>query len=338
MKPLLKLYRLAVLGIFVVALLVSASPAAAEVREVRIARQYGLGYLPLIVAEQQHLIEKHAKAAGLGDVKVTWATLGGGSATNDALLSGSVDYVSSGVAPLVVLWAKSNGAVKGLAALDTSPLFLNTSNPNVKSIRDFGDKDRIALPAVKVSIQAIVLQMAAAKAFGFENYARLDKLTVSMKHPDAMAALLSGRSEINGHLTSPPFMFQELDNKGVRTVLNSYDVLGGPHTFNVISTTRTFYEANPKVNRAVLAAIEEADEFIKKNRRAAAEIYIKSSGTKESPSDLLSQLNNPALGYSTTPTNISKFADFMYQTGTIKTRPKDWKDLFFPAVHGKKGS
>jgi len=312
--------------------------AAAEVKEVRIARQYGLGYLPLIVAEQQHLIEKHSKAAGLGDVKVTWATLGGGSATNDALLSGSVDYVSSGVAPLVVLWAKSNGAVRGVAALDTSPLFLNTNNPNIKSIRDFSDKDRIALPAVKVSIQAIVLQMAAAKAFGFENYARLDKLTVSMKHPDAMAALLSGRSEINAHLTSPPFMFQELDSKSVRTVLNSYDVLGGPHTFNVISTTRTFYEANPKVNRAVLAAIEEADEFIKKNRKAAAEIYIKSSGSKESLTDLLSQLNNPALGYSTTPTNVARFADFMYQTGTIKTRPKDWKDLFFPAVHGKKGS
>lgn len=312
--------------------------AAAEVKEIRIAKQYGLGYLPLIIAEEQRLIEKHAKAAGLGDVRVTWATLGGGSATNDALLSGSVDYVSSGVAPLVVLWAKSGGAVKGLAALDTSPLFLNTNNPNVKSIRDFSDKDRIALPAVKVSIQAIVLQMAAAKTFGPENHAKLDKLTVSMKHPDAMAALLSGKSEITAHLTSPPFMFQELDNKRVRTVLNSYDVLGGPHTFNVISTTKTFYEANPKINKAVLAAIEEADEFIRKNHKAAAEIYIKTSGTKESPNDLLSQLNNPALGYSTTPLNITKFADFMYQTGTIKTKPKDWKDLFFAGVHGKKGN
>jgi NitT/TauT family transport system substrate-binding protein len=312
--------------------------AAAEVREVHIAKQYGLGYLPLIVAEEQHLIEKHARAAGLGDVKVTWATLGGGSATNDALLSGSVDYVSSGVAPLILLWAKSNGAVKGLAALDTSPLFLNTNNPNVKSIRDFGDKDRIALPAVKVSIQAIVLQMAAAKAFGFDNYAKLDRLTVSMKHPDAMAALLSGRSEVNAHLTSPPFMFQELDNRNVRTVLNSYDVLGGPHTFNVISTTKKFYEANPRVNKAVLAAIEEADDFIRKNHKAAAEIYIKNSGSRESTADLLAQLDNPKLGYSTTPTNIGKFADFMHQTGTIKTRPKDWKELFFPAVHGKKGS
>jgi NitT/TauT family transport system substrate-binding protein len=159
-----------------------------------------------------------------------------------------------------------------------------------------------------------------------------------MKHPDAMAALMSGKSEVSGHLTSPPFMFQELDNKNVRTVLNSYDVLGGPHTFNVISTTKTFYENNPRVNKAVLAAIEEADDFIKKNRKAAAEIYIKNSGSKESIADLLAQLNNPSLGYSTTPHNISKFSDFMFQTGTIKTKPKDWKELFFPAIHAKKGN
>jgi NitT/TauT family transport system substrate-binding protein len=133
-------------------------------------------------------------------------------------------------------------------------------------------------------------------------------------------------------------MFQELDDKRVRTVLNSYDVLGGPHTFNVISTTKGFYEANPRINRAVLAALEEADEFIRKNRKGAAEIYIRNSGTKESLADLLSQLNSPSLGYSTTPLNVTKFSDFMYQTGTIKARPKDWKELFFPAVHGKKGS
>jgi len=51
--------------------------ARAEVKELRLAKQYGLGYLPLIIMEEQHLIEKHAKAAGLGDIKVTWATLGG---------------------------------------------------------------------------------------------------------------------------------------------------------------------------------------------------------------------------------------------------------------------
>jgi ABC-type nitrate/sulfonate/bicarbonate transport system substrate-binding protein len=313
-------------------------PARAEVKEVRLAKQYGLGYLPLIVMEEQRLIEKHAKATGLGDIKVSWATLGGGGAVNDALLSGSVEYISSGVAPLIVLWDKSKGAVKGVSALISTPNYLNTNNPAVKTIRDFTDKDRIGLPTAKVSIQAIILQMAAAKEFGPANFSKLDKLTVTMKHPDAMAALLSGKSEITGHLTSPPFMFQELDDKRVRTVLNSYDVLGGPHTFNVITTTKAFHDNNPKTYAAVFAALEEAVAYINKNKKAAAELYQKASKTKESLDDLLKEINQPSLAYTTTPVNITKFSDFMYQTGTIKTRPASWKDMFFPNVHGKKGS
>lgn len=311
---------------------------SAEVKEVRLAKQYGLGYLPLIIMEEQRLIEKHTKAAGLGDVKVTWATLGGGSAMNDALLSNSVNYISSGVAPLVVLWDKSKGSVKGVSAIISTPNYLNTNNPAVKSIRDFTDRDRIGLPSVKVSIQAIILQMAVAKEFGQENYAKLDKLTVSMKHPDAMAALLSGKSEISGHLTSPPFMFQELDDKRVRTVLNSYDVLGGPHTFNVVTTTKAFHDNNPKTYAAVFAALEEAIVYINKNKRQAAEIYQKASKTKESLDDLIKEISQPTLSYTTTPLNVSKFSDFMFKTGTIKTRPNSWKDLFFSNVHGKQGS
>jgi NitT/TauT family transport system substrate-binding protein len=321
-----------------VLMIAAVIPALAEVKEVRLAKQYGLGYLPLIIMEEQKLIEKHAKASGLGDIKVSWATLGGGGAMNDALLSGSVDYISSGVAPLVVLWAKSNGAVKGVSALISTPNYLNTNNPSVKTIRDFTDKDRIGLPTVKVSIQAIILQMAAAKEFGQENFSKLDKLTVTMKHPDAMAALLSGKSEITGHLTSPPFMFQELDDKRVRTVLNSYDVLGGPHTFNVITTTKAFHDNNPKTYAAVFAALEEAVAYINKNKRSAAEIYQKASKTKESLDDLVKEISQPSLTYTTTPLNVSKFSDFMYKTGTIKTKPNSWKDLFFPNVHGKQGS
>lgn len=321
------------------ALLMSISfPAEAEVKEVRLAKQYGLGYLPLIIMEEQRLIEKHTRAAGLGDVKVTWATLGGGSAMNDAILSNSVDYISSGVAPLVVLWDKSKGAVKGVSALISTPNYLNTNNPAVKSIRDFTDKDRIALPSAKVSIQAIILQMAAAKEFGQDNYARLDRLTVTMKHPDAMAALLSGKSEITGHLTSPPFMFQELDDKRVRTVLNSYDVLGGPHTFNVITTTKAFHDNNPKTYAAVFAALEEAVTYINRNKRSAAEIYQKASKTRESLDDLIKEISQPSLAYTTTPLRITQFSDFMCRTGTIKTKPNSWKDLFFPNVHGKQGS
>jgi NitT/TauT family transport system substrate-binding protein len=316
----------------------AAVPAVAEVNEVRLAKQYGLGYLPLIIMEEHHLIEKHAKAAGLGDIKVSWATLGGGGAVMDALLSGSVDYISSGVAPLIVLWGKTHGAFKGVSALLSTPNYLNTNNPTVKTIRDLTGKDRIGLPTVKVSIQAIILQMAAAREFGQGHYSQLDRLTVSMKHPDAMAALLSGGSEITGHLTSPPFMFQELEDKRVHTVLNSYDVLGGPHTYLVFTTSQAFHDKNPKTYAAVFAALEEAVAYINKNKKASAEIYRKASKTKESLGDLLKELNQPTLSYTTTPQNITKFSDFMFKTETIKTRPNNWKDLFFPNVHGKKGS
>jgi NitT/TauT family transport system substrate-binding protein len=334
----LMLSSLPVLLLAAVLMVAAVIPARAEVKEVRLAKQYGLGYLPLIIMEEQKLIEKHAKAAGLGDIKVSWATLGGGGAVNDALLSGSVDYISSGVAPLIVLWDKSKGTVKGVSALISTPNYLNTNNPAVKSIRDFTDKDRIGLPTAKVSIQAIILQMAAAKEFGQENFAKLDKLTVTMKHPDAMAALLSGKSEITGHLTSPPFMFQELDDKRVRTVLNSYDVLGGPHTFNVITTTKAFHDNNPKTYAAVFAALEEAVTYINRNKRSAAEIYQKASKTKESLDDLIKEISQPSLAYTTTPLRITQFSDFMHKTGTIKTKPGSWKDIFFPNVHGKQGS
>ena len=50
--------------------------AHAEVNEVRMSKQFGLPYLPMIVIEAQQLIEKHAKAAGLGEVKTTWTQRG----------------------------------------------------------------------------------------------------------------------------------------------------------------------------------------------------------------------------------------------------------------------
>ncbi|HSM92677.1 MAG TPA: ABC transporter substrate-binding protein [Anaeromyxobacteraceae bacterium] len=314
------------------------SPARAEVREIRFARQYGLGYLPLLVLEDQKLIERRAAAAGLGDVKVTWAILGGGAPSNDALLSGSVDYISTGVAPLVLLWAKSGGKVKGVAALGSTPVVVNTVNPAVRTVADFGEKDRIALPSVKVSIQAVVLQIAAEKAFGAAGWNRLDPLTVSLKHPDAAAAILSGRSEITAHVASPPFVEQELADKRVHAVLSSYDLLGGPHTFNVLSSTQAFADANPKTFAVVYDALAEAIAWIRKNPKAAAETYLRVSGSKEPLASVLAQVQDPTNEYTTTPKRVGVFADFMARVGTAPARPKGWRDLFFPTVHGQPGS
>jgi len=289
--------------------------------------------------EDEKLIEKHAKAAGL-DVTVGWAKFAGGNVMNDALLSNSVQFASGGVAPLVTLWARTKGNldVKAVSAINSMPLYLNTRNPSVKTLKDFTDKDRIALPAVKVSIQAVTLQMAAEKAFGEGQYARLDPLTVTMSHPDAQTALLSGQSEVNAHFSSPPFQYQQLQKPGIHTVLNSYDVLGGPATFNVVWTTSKFRSENPKLYDAFVKALDEATAQINNDRRAAAEAYLRISKDKATVAEILAMLNDPGIVYTTTPQNVMKYVDFMFKVGVVKVRPDSWKDLFFPNTHGAAGS
>ncbi len=318
--------------------LVTNAAALAETGEVKIAPSYGIAYLPLVVMEQNRLLEKHAKSAGLGDIKVIWVTISGGAGMNDALLSGNVDFVSGGIPPFSLLWEKTHGAVKGVSALSAMPIFLNTRNPSIKSIRDFGAQDRIALPAVKSSAQAIFLQMAAEQVFGEGNHARLDAQTVSMSHPEATALMLSGKGEIDSHFTAPPFQYRQLEQPGIHTILNSYDVLGGPATLFMLWTTAKFHDANPRTYAAFLAALAEANEFIERDRRSAAELYLKKSKEKTSPENILKMLDDPQTQFTATPQNVMKTALFMHKTGTLKTRPESWKDLFFPEIHHLPGS
>ncbi len=314
--------------------------ARAELTEITVAQQYGISYLPLMLMEEQKLIEKHARANGIPDLKVGWAKFAGGSVMNDALLSNSLQFASGGVGPLVTLWSRTKGNldVKAVAAINSMPLFLNTRNPAVKTIKDFTDRDRIALPAVKVSIQAVTLQMAAEKAFGEGQQNKLDALTVTLSHPDAQVALLSGQSEITAHFGSPPFQYQQLKNPAIHTVLNSYDVLGGPATFNVVWTTSKFRAENPRIYAAFAKALDEAIGQINADRKAAAEAYLRLSKDKDTVQDILAMLNDPAIVFTTTPQNVMKYVDFMLKTGTIKTKPDSWKELFFPDVHALPGS
>ena len=90
-------------------LLAVTGTSRAEVSEFKIAEQYGISYLPLMIMEDQKLIEKHAKAAGIADLKVTWSKFAGGNVMNDALLSNSLDIATGGVGPFITLWARTKG-------------------------------------------------------------------------------------------------------------------------------------------------------------------------------------------------------------------------------------
>jgi NitT/TauT family transport system substrate-binding protein len=228
--------------------------------------------------------------------------------------------------------------VKGVAAINSMPLYLNTINPDVKTLKDFTEKDRIALPAVKVSIQAVTLQIAAETVFGPGQHGKLDALTVSMGHPDGMAAMMSGRSEITAHFTSAPFMYQELADARVRKVLDSYEVLGGSHTFNVVWTSSRFQKENPKIMQAFLTALDESIKFINANQKEAAEIWVKAENSKMPAAEAERIIRLPENEWTTVPKKIMAYADFMSRTGMIPVKPESWKDAFFEEIHGRPGN
>ncbi|HVI51886.1 MAG TPA: ABC transporter substrate-binding protein [Candidatus Sulfotelmatobacter sp.] len=311
--------------------------AAAEVSEVRFARMQGLGYLQIYLIDDLKLVEKHAKEEGIA-LTARVIPLNQPTGIIDALLSGGADVGASGITPFITLWDKTrnNAGVKAIAALNSQPAYLNTNNPNIRSLRDFTEKDRIALPAVKVAYQATILQMAAEKEFGA--YDRLDTLTVGLAHPDAATALLSGKSEITAHFTSPPFQTQELADPKVHKLLSSYDITGGPATFSGIYTTARFHDDNPKAIKVILAALEEANQIIKTDPRRAAEIYVRLDNAKLSVAEVEAILRDPEIVYTLVPQSITKYTDFMSRVGTIGKKPASWKDLFFPEIHALPGS
>lgn len=327
-------------AIAVVAIAIPSMRAHAETHQVSLAKQFGDSYLPLMVMEHKHLIESYAKKEGLGDVEVHWISVSGGAAANNALLSGSIDFVSGGVGPMLQFWSASEGKVKGMAALNAVPLLLNVNRPNVKTIADLTPHDKIAVPAIGVSMQAVVLRMAAAKAFGPNNSRKLEGLTVTMKQADAAIALISGKTEITGHFANSPFEFQELDHPNIHTILNSFDVLGGPATFGAIWTTSKFHDDNPKLYRAVLDALREAMDIINSDKKAAAQLYVTLSRSKLPTDFVYKILTDPKIGYqySMTPVATMKYATFMHASGQLKLQAKSWKDYFFPEIHELPGS
>ena len=314
--------------------------ASAEVNQVTIGRAVSVAYLPVMVMESRKLLEKHARAAGLGDVKVSYAVMTGGTQLNDALISGSLQIATGGVAPFLVIWAKTHGniEVKGLSPFNSTPLYLNSRNPTVKSIKDFTENDRIAIVAPKSAIQAILLQIEASKVFGPENYAKLDHLTVAMPLADAAAQLIAGGGQITADFTVPPFSYQELADPHVHTVLTSTQILGGPATYGVAYASADFVKANPKLSNAFLAALREAIGFIHSDRHGAREIFLATFKTKPRVDVIDKMMGDPEITFGQTPQNMTKFVEFMNRIGILKVKPDSWKDLFFPEVHDRAGS
>jgi NitT/TauT family transport system substrate-binding protein len=335
-----KLHFMAVVASLVVAP-VASQAAYAETSEVRMATQFGIGAMPMIIIEQKRLLEKHLAAEGLPNVKVTWRQFPGGNPMNEGLLSGSLDIVSAGTTVFVTLWAKAKGtpvAVRGIGAVSAMPLLFVTRDPKVQKLQDLDDNDRIAVTTLKVSVHAILLQMAAEKMWGPSEAGRFDKLTVQLPHGDAAAALMSGASEVNNHFSAPPFQEVELKKPGLRRITSAQEILGGPASYFVAYTTEKFRKDNPKIYKAFFDALQDAQAMINNDPEGMASVYLDQSKDPVTVGEAVALIKEPGAIFDMTPRSVQTFAAFMAKRGLTKVAPESWKDLFFPEAHNLPGN
>jgi len=314
-------------------ILASAGPnrAGAEVPEVKIVAQNGSNYLPLYVMQGHKLVEKHLAAKGLASTAVTWTRLAGPSAIIDSFLAGAVHFSGQGVPSTALIWDRTRNTIgaKAVSAMVASNIWLMTRKPELKSLRDLTDKDRIALPSVKTSAQALFLWTAAEKEFGPGQWGKLDHLTVSLPHPDAMAAVLNPSGEITVHAATSPYA--DLEKKaGLHAITDLYAVEGGAVTGLNFVSTEQFRKANPVTYDAVVAAFNEAIGWINADKRRAAQFYLEVSKEKMSLDDLAQILMAPDYIFGQTPHGIGAAMEMMYKSGTLKTKAQSWKDMYFP--------
>ncbi len=320
---------------------VRAVAQPAETNAIRLSHGYGILYLPLIVMRHRKLLEGQLARAGLPPAAVTWALFDGGNVINDAMLAGALDIAGTGAPGFVTLWAKARGVpraeVVGVAGLSTCALSLNTNRDHIRSLADFGPNDKIALPGIKTSLAAVVLQMLVAAKFGAGEYAKLDPLTVGLPHPEAYGALMSGRTEIAAHFASPPYSILELKEPRIHRVVAASEVLGDG-TLDVVFAPRRFVDANPRTMAAFLAALDEANALIAAAPEQAAESFIALAAAKMAPGDVLAMVGDADTKFDTTPHGVMAYATFMKGVGSIKQVPARWSDMFMPSLQDRPGS
>ncbi len=305
--------------------------AHAEAPVLRIGMQPGMSYLALFIMQKEGMIERQAKASGLAALKVEWTVSANGSVITDGVLSGNLDLGATGIPAFVTLWAKGRGLVdiKGIASYGSLPGVLVSRNPDVHSIADFTARDRIAVPAAKASIQAILLAMAAEKTFGPGQHDRLDPFEISLSHPDAMTAMLSGHSEVNAHFSSAPYYQAELKVPGAHVVLTKEDIFPGPLTHGMMWTSGKFHDSNPVILKAVRAALAEAIEVIHADPPRAAQDYLALAREKVDEREVQAMIRELGPRWETTPRGLFPVASFMHRIGMVKVAPQSWRDMFF---------
>jgi NitT/TauT family transport system substrate-binding protein len=303
-------------------------------------QQRGLLYIPVDIMVAGGILQNEATKLGLGKIEASATALSGPGPVLDALLSGAADYGTAALPSLLTIWEKTRGTaneVKAVGTVSNGAMTLYTINPNIHTIADFTDKDRIAVPTVRISFNSMMLQMAAEQQWN--DPFRLDHLTIALGHPDAVAALSAGygKATVTAHIAVQPFTDRGLKLAGAHAITDSRKVFGGPLTQITLLATKQTRDRNPLLFKAVANALEESIKIANADKRAAAALWKQVQKAPENIDDLVAQLEDPGFEFTSQPHRIAFFAAFLNRIGTMKTKLGDWKELFWETAHHQSG-
>ena len=307
---------------------------------VKFAQQRGLLYIPVDLMVSGGILQQEATKLGLGKIEASATALSGPGPILDALLSGAADYGTAALPSLLTLWERTRGSaneVRAVGTVSNGAMTLYTINPNVKTIADFTDKDRIAVPTVRLSFNAMMLQMAAEQQWNDPR--KLDHLTVALGHPDAVSALSAGygKATVTAHIAVQPFTDRGLKLPGAHVVTDSRKVFGGPLTQITLLVTKPTKDKNPTLFKAVANALEQSIKVANADKRAAAALWKEVHKAPDNLDDLVAQLNDPGFEFTSRPQRIGHFTTFLNRVGTMKAKVGDWKELFWESAYQQQG-
>ena len=215
---------------------------------------------------------------------------------------------------------------------------LYTINPNVKTIADFKETDRIAVPTVRLSFNAMMLQMAADELWNDPH--RLDHLTVALGHPDAVTALSAGygKASITAHIAVQPFTDRGLKLPGAHIITDSRKVFGGPLTQITLLGDEADQGQEPdavqgrrqraRANRSRSPMLTSAPPRCCGRRRRRRP----TTSTTWWPSSTIRASSSPR-----SRTGSLSSRHFLNRTGTMKAKLGSWKELFWETAHQQQG-
>ncbi|HHY71529.1 MAG TPA: ABC transporter substrate-binding protein [Thermoanaerobacterales bacterium] len=294
-----------------------------ELSTIRVAKQFGLVYAPLMVAEKTDFFSKYG-------LKVEWLTLGSGGAVREAMAANELDVAFMGIPPYLIGWDKGLPA-KIAAGYVVSPVSLVTYDPDIKTLTDFKPEHKIAVPSPG-SIQHILLSMALEKQVGDPN--ALDDNLVALPHPDGAQAMLA-KKDVVAHFTTPPYLFEELDQPGYKVVLDGFDAFGQDFNFNVALVTQSYHDNNPQGYAAFVQGLNEAMNWVNEHKEETAELLAPEF--KIEKEKLLKYLTAEGVNYTTAPYGLMGFAEFMRKAGYMSKVPESLSDIGWENVLAQVG-